>query len=399
MIARSLINGGYDIWALMGLPPNTESKFCMQGKRDGKQKYRVRINYRDNSGASKQIDRVAFGIEEAKTLEYNLEQEIKRQPPKKNITVQQLFDEYIEVKKREIRESSVDKSRRILAFHVLPILKDVKLNKLTLPVLQKWKNEISDKNLALSTRRGIFQELRTMLNYAIKMEYISINLLTKLGNFKDSNELKKEMEYYTADEYIKFITTAKTLAEVAEAKGAWTEWNYYVFFAIAFHTGMRKGEIHALQWSDIVDGFVHVRRSITQKLKGSDRETPPKTDVSVRTLQIPVPLEIILEEHKKRYSQIDGFNDSFKVCGGLRPLRDSTLQNRNEKYAGLAGVKNIRIHDFRHSHVSVLVNERINIQEIARRLGHAKIEITWNIYSHLYPREEERAVEILNKIV
>ncbi len=52
----------------------------------------------------------------------------------------------------------------------------------------------------------------------------------------------------------------------------------------------------------------------------------------------------------------------------------------------------------RHSHASLLANEGINIQEIARRLGHSNVEVTWNIYSHLYPREEERALEILNKI-
>ena len=63
-----------------------------------------------------------------------------------------------------------------------------------------------------------------------------------------------------------------------------------------------------------------------------------------------------------------------------------------------AGVKAIRVHDFRHSHASLLANEGINIQEIARRLGHAKISMTWDTYSHLYPREEERAVKILNNI-
>ncbi|MGI5899954.1 MAG: tyrosine-type recombinase/integrase [Christensenellales bacterium] len=50
-----------------------------------------------------------------------------------------------------------------------------------------------------------------------------------------------------------------------------------------------------------------------------------------------------------------------------------------------------------HSHASLLANEGINIQEIARRLGHSNIEITWNTYSHLYPREEERAVKVLEK--
>jgi integrase len=61
-------------------------------------------------------------------------------------------------------------------------------------------------------------------------------------------------------------------------------------------------------------------------------------------------------------------------------------------------LKVIRIHDYRHSHVSVLANNGINIQEIARRLGHSKVDMTWNTYSHLYPREEERAVDVLNNI-
>ncbi|MDR1630653.1 MAG: tyrosine-type recombinase/integrase [Oscillospiraceae bacterium] len=87
------------------------------------------------------------------------------------------------------------------------------------------------------------------------------------------------------------------------------------------------------------------------------------------------------------------------MCGGLQPVRDSTLDRWKAVYAKTAGIKNIRIHDFRHSHASLLANEGINIQEIARRLGHSKIEITWNTYAHLYPREEERAIAILNKIV
>ena len=95
----------------------------------------------------------------------------------------------------------------------------------------------------------------------------------------------------------------------------------------------------------------------------------------------------------------DGFSEENYICGADKPLRDSTIQKRNIKFAQLAGIKTIRIHDFRHSHASLLANEGINIQEISRRLGHSNVEITWNTYSHLYPREEERAVKILNKIV
>ena len=141
-----------------------------------------------------------------------------------------------------------------------------------------------------------------------------------------------------------------------------------------------------------------VKRSITYKLKGGDKETPPKNKSSIRTLQMPIPLMLILDEHKKRQKQLTNFTEDYRICGGERCLRDSTVNKRNKLYAELAGLKPIRIHDFRHSHVSVLANEGINIQEIARRLGHTRVEETWNTYSHMYPREQEKAVDVLNAI-
>jgi integrase len=207
------------------------------------------------------------------------------------------------------------------------------------------------------------------------------------------------MGIYTAQEFKQYISVAQRLAaEQQQRCRDLSEWDYYVFFNIAFYTGLRKGEIHALRWSDINGSLLSVKRSITQKLKGDDRETPPKNNSSIRTLQIPLPLMYILQEHRKRQEQLPQFTPEYRVCGGERCLRDSTLDNRNKEFSRLAGLKTIRIHDFRHSHVSVLANEGINIQEIARRLGHSRVEMTWNTYSHLYPREEERAVDVLNQI-
>lgn len=105
------------------------------------------------------------------------------------------------------------------------------------------------------------------------------------------------------------------------------------------------------------------------------------------------------QKYRVRINYIDSFSKENYICGADKPLRNSTIQKRNIKFAQLAGTKTIRIHDFRHSHASLLANEGINIQEISRRLGHSNVEITWNTYSHLYPCEEERAVKILNKIV
>ena len=369
--------------------------YKMDGKKDGRQQYRVRINYTDRNGRARQIDRIAYGSAEAKDLERQLMREIKEKPLSANMTVRQLYDEYMTVKKHEVRETTLDKSRRNLERYILPSLGSYKLDKLTNPVLQSWKNSISEQDYSLKTRQNIYGELRALLNYAVKMDYLPKNPLSNLGNFKDAYfEIPKDkLQYYTPEQFKTYIAAAR------EDCTTLTDWGYYVFFSLAYYTGMRKGEINALRWSDIDGDIIHVRRSITQKLKGEDRETPPKNKSSYRDLQMPVPLINILNEQKTRQLTADGFTEEYRVCGGIQCLRDTSIENKNKLYAERAGLPHIRIHDFRHSHASLLANNGINIQEIARRLGHSKIEMTWNTYAHLYPREEERAIQILNKIV
>lgn len=367
----------------------------MSGKKDGKQKYRVRINYIDNFGNKKQIDRVAYGSEEAKSLERVLFEEIKKAPPSANITVGKLFEEYIAMKKHEVRKSSIDKSIRTLERYVLSEFKNSKLDKLTTPILQKWKLNIAELGLSIVTRKNIYGEFRAMLNYGVKCEYISKNPLQAVGNFKEtfSAPTTEKLHFYTPEQFKKYISFAKSTAKSD------SDWNYYVFFCVAYYTGMRKGEINALKWSDIEGNILNVRRSVTQKLKGGDIETPPKNKTSYRSLQIPLPLMEVLQGQKNRQKSNKNFSEDYRVCGGEKCLRDTSIENKNKAFSKGANLPHIRIHDFRHSHASLLANEGINIQEVARRLGHSKIEITWNTYSHLYPREEERAVKILDKII
>ena len=126
---------------------------------------------------------------------------------------------------------------------------------------------------------------------------------------------------------------------------------------------------------------------------------PAKDKSLFRALRLPDQVISVLKEHYDRYSSLDGFSTDWRICGGASCVRDTTAENRNKEYARLARKKKIKIHEIRHSQASVLANEGINIQEAARLLGHAKIEETLRTYAHLYPREEERAVQILNKIV
>ena len=340
----------------------------MKGKKDGQQKYRVRINYKDSFGENRQLDRVAYGLENARALERRLEYELRENLPERKMTIQTLYNEFAAAKKYEVRETTLAKSLQILKNHVLPTLSNKKITDITVPVLQKWKQEIEEKELGIVMKKNIFGEFRALMNYAVKMEYIQANPLPKVGNFKDAYETVKNIDYYTSKEFLKFIAVAKKEAE--RIPNNLYEWNYYVFFNIAFYTGMRKGEINALKWTDIEDNLIHVSRSIAQKLKGEDRETPPKNKSSIRTLQMPKPLKKILDEHYKRYQKAEKFTDDWRICGGIQCLRDTSIDKRNKEFAKKAGIKSIRIHDFRHPYVKLKLKKlfslycRLNCAEI-----------------------------------
>lgn len=365
-------------------------------KKDGVQQYKVVVNYTDAKGDYRQKTRLVYGKAEASLMEMRLNHEIGENTPSKSLTINLLFDEYIEAKKHEVRESSLEKTISILTRYVLATLATNKLKNIDSPALQKWKNDINEKDLSLTTKNNIYNEFHSLLNYAMRMDYIARNPLDLIGRFKDSLNFAKPQDvlhYYTANEFKTFITYAGTHCNTFK------EWGYYVFFNIAFYTGMRKGEINALKWSDIDGNIIHVRRSVSQRKKGiSVVETPPKTKSSYRDLQMPQQLMAVLKEHKERQTESELFTNDFRICGGDKCLSDTSISDYNIKWATACNLPHIRIHDFRHTHASLLINEGINVQEIARRLGHSSVEQTWNTYAHLYPREEERAIKILENL-
>ena len=372
-------------------------------KRDGLFLYTVRVNYTDKNGKAHSLTRTAVGAEAAKLLESQLTAEYKtgQITPAERMTVGELAGEYLASKQSEVRRASAEKAAQILNRYILPTVQNERLDRLNAQKLQAWKQTVTALSLSPKTQQNIYAAFRAMLNYAVKLEYLPRNPLTAVGNFKDNDftPTKEKLHYYTAAEFLRYKAAA--LAD-AEQRDTLSEYAYYVFFCIAYYMGMRKGEINALRWSDIEGNLLTVRRSVTQKVKGeSALETLPKNKTSYRTIEIPQPLMNILAEWKKRLAERDAYGDNYRVCGGGENgvLSDTNIDLHNRRYAEAAGLPHIRIHDFRHSHASLLANEGINIQEIARRLGHAKIEMTWNTYAHLYPRESERSLSVLNKVV
>lgn len=363
--------------------------------KNGKSLYLVCVNYKDRQGNYKKICRSAYGAAEAKQLELVIKNELKEIQPS-DITVLELYNEYIRAVSADIRKTTLEKKERVLKRDIIPHLGDIKLKKLTVKELQNWKNIINSQKLAIRSKQNKYKELHALLNFGVKMDYIPSNPLDKLGNFIDPYSLdipEEKIRYYTYEQFKKFISAAK------EDLKSLNDYGCYVFFNIAFYTGMRKGEINALKWSDIDGNILHIRRSVSQKVKGTKEfETIPKNKSSYRDLQMPQPLIEILDDHKKLQQQEPTWSEDFRICGGISCLSDTSISNKNIKSAVAAALPILRIHDFRHTHASVLINEGINIQEIARRLGHSDTSITWKVYAHLYPREEERAVKILENL-
>lgn len=357
-------------------------------KKNGLTVYRVIYRFTDSAGNYKSKERTALGLQEAKRIE----KELQNQEPE-GMTFGELATLYSRSKQGEIRRTTIEKADRILRVHVLPEFADKALESLTIPALTRWKQEIAGKPLALVTKQNIYIAFSAVLNYGVKMELLDKNNLKIIGNFRDSGEEVKEekLYFYTPDQFKQFMT--------ALPFDSYPQKRIHCFFMVAFFTGGRKGEINALKWTDLDGDLLHIRRSITQSLKGVPvAETMPKNKSSVRDIRLPAVLLDYLKEWRAYCEQMPGFSEDWRICGGHTVIHDSKLSQAKKKAALKAGIPEIPIHGFRHSHATLLINSGVNIKEISRRLGHSSVEMTWNVYSHLYPSQEEKAINALDSL-
>ena len=165
-------------------------------KKNGLSRYRVRVKYIDTNGEARQIERLVWGKAAADLMERQLEAEYKdkRIAPLARMTVEELYNKYAEYHITETRRSSHETAMKQLRLWVLPYFKNKRIDRLTQQDFANWKIALNAKGLQLKTKQNVFKTFVAMLNFAVRIELISKNGLSALGNFKDSDALENPSE-------------------------------------------------------------------------------------------------------------------------------------------------------------------------------------------------------------
>ena len=309
---------------------------------------------------------------------------------KGNILMSNLINDYLEHCYKFMKDSSYISLSNRIKNHITPFFKDMHVNDITTDTIRKWKDYMTNKGLCLRYRKDIFIILSMIFNYGEKYYDIDNRSVKKEGNFKEQ-ERKKEMQFWTFDEFKQFDSVIDDL-------------EYKTLFNFLYYTGCRRGEAQAINWNDFSKGFksVDINKNVYNKIKGEPYKIqPPKTPESYRTISLPNVVICLLEQLYKKDSKMDGFNNNCFVFGFNKPLSDTTIERRKNNYCKIANVKQIRIHDFRHSHASYLINNIPNDQNlilaISKRLGHSSPTTTMQIYAHMMPNDDDKILNILNQ--
>ncbi len=343
-----------------------------------------RVYVEDYMGVMKQKCRSGFStkkqaVEEEKKFLLNYD------PDFKDITFQELYDIFIQQKEQTMSLNSYETIKKRYKLHILPFFKDYKLSKITNTTYIEWKSMILKKNLAYRTRNNLHLCMVNILNYAMDFYNLERNIASKVGGFSKKDFIQK-ITFWTYEEFTRFISYVDDIV-------------YNTYFTVLYATGMRKGESLALQWTDIKEDYIDITKSLSKERINKKRIiTSPKTKSSIRKIKIDKHTMECLSKLKEHYSKMINFNDNWYIFGGIEPLAYTTLENRLKKYCELAKVKKIRIHDFRHSHATLLLSKNIPIPVISKRLGHSSIDMTLKVYSHLIPEDETRATDLFDTL-
>ena len=305
---------------------------------------------------------------------------LEKQSANPDMTFQNLYEIYMEDMAARLKQSTLLTKKAVLQTHILPFFGSKPINEIKASDVRRWQAKLmsSPNNYSQTYLKKINTELNSIINYAKRFYDLNTNPCGKAGTIGKAKA--EEMDYWTYDEYIAF------------SEGVKDKSLSYICFEVLYWTGMREGELLALSPADIdLDNKTISINRTYQRIEGKDVFTSPKTRKSKRKIPIPDFLCQELSDYIQSRYMLDADERLF-------PVTKSYLSHEMIRGCKNTGVKKIRIHDIRHSHASLLINQGCDALMLADRLGHEKVSTTLNTYSHLFPHKQQELVHSLESL-
>lgn len=348
-------------------------------KEDKTNTWRVIYRYTDWTGERKQSQKRGFKTKrEAQIWE---REQLNKATADLDMTFDSFVEQYTADMQTRIKENTWSTKEHIIRTKIIPYFGKQKMSNITAQQIITWQNELMNykdengKSLSPVYLKTINNQLSAIFNHAVKYYNLRENPCKKAGSM--GKKKNREMLFWTKEEYLKF-------AEVMMDKPL----SFYAF-EMLYWCGIREGELLALTPADF--DFEKCTVSITksyQRLNGQDLITTPKTEKSNRVINMP---QFLADEMQDYLKQLYGIESNARMF----TVTKSYLHREMDRGAKEAGVKRIRIHDIRHSAVSLLIDMGFTATAIADRIGHESIDITYN-YAHLFPSKQTEMAEKLN---
>lgn len=330
----------------------------------------VKTYYTDYTGAKKQKLKRGFKLQrEAKEWERNFLEKMQGTP---DMTFQALYDLYIEDKSHRLKASSIQMKKRIIKKHILPYFKDKPINQITPSDVRAWQNKLISEDFSAPYLSNIHVALSSIFTYATQYYNLPLNPCSRAGSI---GKKKRSLSFWTLGEFNQIIKTVDDITELTALK-------------LLFYSGIRLGEFRALTYGDLNfdENTITINKNM-QIVDGKEVVYTPKSENGIRIITMP---EAIMKELQTYCNMIYGISKNDRLFT-FKPYR---IRKCMLESSTATGIKNIRIHDLRHSHVSLLIELGFTPYLIAERIGDT-VQMVNEVYGHLYPNKH---IEVANKL-
>ena len=302
-----------------------------------------------------------------------------------NLTMAELIELYMKDAKIRKEETTCLTKAHIIETKILPHFKNKKVYDISAKDVRNCQNTMmteigkNGKPYSPTYLRSISNQLSAILNYAVTFHNLPFNPVLRVERMGTKNP-EEEQPIWTLEEYQRF-------SEVMQDKPM-----FFYAFEVLYWSGLRLGELLGLTKDDvsIEEGTLKVARSYKTQVH---KDGKTKTVTSKRTVHIPQNLVDELAEYMETLYGLSGTDKLF-------PTSKTTLHKRLKEGANQVGLEKITIHGFRHSHISMIMNDVqcASVMDIAKRAGHKKPTTTM-IYTHRYKSKDEMIANELNKLM